>query len=668
MEALLECLSKQKSMPMLWLERISLFEKASLDHCIRTIEFRRGMNLIWAKEPPAGSQFAGIHAAGHGVGKTSLCLLIRYCLGDNSEAVCKLKDELQGEFPKGGVAAVIHIGNETYTVFRYFNPYKDGLARAGDDIDALLNEGGDRSYKELESLLIGKVMSEISPRYIPESGQEIEWRHLLAWMTRDQGSRFKSYFTWREGEGVGLQRSRQDPPVVMRAVLGLLEQDESDLLKDIRSLERELESANREIERLKHEPTLIRRRIESELRAWLSVPDDIPLRSDDMFRESVEKSVESEKRKAADTLSKADKELEAIDEKRVDQLVNIKRLEEVYDRANFDYELADAARRQDESAYQQALTRREALKKISGRCEYGEISFQSCSHIQAEIAKLATVGFRDSRDQKVMLSDGEEWTARAVEALGRRKEVEHRLNSARALANKADDECRPLRMKRDSAAVEVDRANRLMAELERWEKMAGSPEAAKAIEQSVAQSEEILRSIERAKTRLTLLKKERSDREKSLAELTDLLSRELLSNEAYGAFVQRDDDRPFQLSVRGGEAYRVLEVLLGDLVCMLDSANSGSAFPGLLVHDCPREADMSSGLYENFLLLVEQIERIAFGDEASFQYIVTTTTPPPKSIQCSPYLRETLDPSSDEGLLFKRRFAVSSVANSSLSW
>lgn len=156
------------------------------------------------------------------------------------------------------------------------------------------------------------MLSGVSPRTIPETGQAILWRHLLAWMARDQSSRFKSFFNWREGEGTGLQRSRQDPPIVMRAVLGLLDQGESQLLTRLRTLERELETAEEATTRLRHEPSLIRGRIESELRAWLNTPADLPMRSDDLFKESVETAVKSAKTRTETTLGRLEADEEAL--------------------------------------------------------------------------------------------------------------------------------------------------------------------------------------------------------------------------------------------------------------------------------------------------------------------------------------------------------------------
>jgi hypothetical protein len=65
---------------------------------------------------------------------------------------------------------------------------------------------------------------------------------------------------------------------------------------------------------------------------------------------------------------------------------------------------------------------------------------------------------------------------------------------------------------------------------------------------------------------------------------------------------------------------------------------------------------MSAGLYENFLALIGQLQKTQYADHAPpFQYVVTTTTPPPTELQ-NDAVCLTLDPSTDDGLLFGRRF------------
>ena len=655
MDDLIQRLSTQKTAPRLWIERLSIFSEPGADHCIRSIVFRRGINIVWAREPDDESAYAGVHAAGHGVGKTSLCLLLRYCLGDSTKSIDELRDEVLDEYPQGGVGAVVHVGSEVFAVFRFFNPHREGFASSGDDLDSLLTDGGTQSFKDFEAHLSEVMLSGVSPRTIPETGQAILWRHLLAWMVRDQGSRFKSFFSWREGEGTGLQRPRQDPPIVMRAVLGLLAQDESKELMLLRTLERDLEAAEAETTRLRHEPSLIRGRIESELRAWLRVPADLPIRSDDMFKDSVETVIHGAKAATEATLARLDDEYKMLTNQFVELRVEHRQLKNEYDLADTDYQMADAARRNDESAYRQLAEKREKLRSLVGSCEHGQVVFQECTYIQNEIQNLS---FADGRDKNALAKIGGDWTARAAQSLQRRTQAEKPLQLAQQRVDAKERESKACQMKRDSAALELDRGQRLLSELERWELASGSPEAAERIEQSVSRCTEITKNIDAARVRLATLQHERSSREQYLSELTDLLARALLSNEAFGALEVRDESRPFRLSLRGGEAFRVMEILLGDVVCMLDASDPASAFPGLLIHDCPREADMGPRPYRDFLHLIERIEREAYGDSAPFQYIVTTTTPPPESLQQEPFLRLILDPSHDEGLLFGRRFRL----------
>lgn len=657
MEDLINRLTQQKTSPRLWIERLAIFSEAKIDQCIRSISFRRGLNVIWAHEPASGTH-TGVHAAGHGVGKTSLCLLIRYCLGDNAKAVNALRDELAGEFPHGGVGIVVHVEDQAYAVFRFFNAYKEGLVAIGSDLESLIVAGsGDHTFKEFEVHLATTMMSQVSPRAIPETDQAIEWRHVLAWMTRDQGARFKSFFSWREGEGIGLQRSRQDPPIVMRAVLGLMKQQESALLVRIHSLEQALKRSQQETERLKQEPQLIRRRIESELRAWLQVADDLPLRTDDIFKESVEDKVTEARQKAEAKLVAADKELNQSNDRLFKLRLELSELEKKYQQADDDYQLFDEARVQDESSVQKINSRCETLGTLTGFCADGNISFQNCTHIKDEIRKLQeTVSLKDHRDQSIIKKNSEDWTSRAVNALDVRDRLKPQLDSLRNQIFSVEQICKSIQTKRDTALIQVNRGSRLLSELARWEKAFGSAETADLIRQSEKSTKKITDDIGIARMQLQLSQKERTSRQRGLGELMNALVQNLFSDETLGSFVVHDEYYPFQLSVNGGEAYFVLEVLLGDLACLLDSTDSGSAFPGLLIHDCPREADMSPILYEKLLSLVQQIEQQAYADQVPFQYIVTTTSPPPSSLRELPFLRETLDPSTDDGLLFRRRF------------
>jgi len=655
MEQLIQNLARDGRAPRLWFERLSIFSEPGMANIVRTVPFRRGLNIVWAKEPAEGNA-VGLHAAGHGVGKTSLCLLLRYCLGDSSKAVTELRDQLSEEFSKGGLVAIIHVKGQPFTLCRYFNPHKDGFVVSGEDAEDVWDHDAESDDRNFLKRLASEMMGTVSPGLIPDTGQPIEWRHVLAWISRDQGSRFKSFFAWREGEGTGLQRSRQDPPLVMRAVLGLVDQSESQMMSRIAAREHELEQAKQKEVDLQREPALIRRRIESNLRAMGSLPDALPIFSPDLIQDSVEKRIEAASKEAAGKLAQKDLEQEKAEQELAELRAELKLCRSESEQASAEFEFADAARRGDESAYRSVGQRILNLKTLTGHCNPGNVAFSACQHVQAEIRVLELSSLRDQRDKQSLQKAMRDSANRTVAALARKKEVASVVLALEQQEEVLKRALNAIRTARRTAEIEANKWPNLLDELTRWQGAAGSTAAQAEIDSAKAEIARIERELDSARTQLTLLQQKKSDRERTLASIMDVLAQALLPDGAFGAFDPLDEERPFRLSMRGGEAYRVLEVLLGDIACMLDSANTGNALPGVVIHDCPREADMSIGLYQNFLSMMDRVESTGFhGVEAPFQYIVTTTTPPPDNLR-NEAICLTLDPSSDDGMLFHRRF------------
>lgn len=298
------------------------------------------------------------------------------------------------------------------------------------------------------------------------------------------------------------------------------------------------------------------------------------------------------------------------------------------------------------------------LKQLTGYCEEGNLPFAECQHVKAEISKLELASIRDARDKKNLQRAMDESVDRASRALALKNDLNQKIEVMRQQEQDLVAVQRKTRLSRRTAEVEANRWPDLLEELDRWISTAGSTQAQQNIDASRDKIAQIEQALERLRTQLAVLQRNKSDREKALAYITNGLTQQLLPDGAVGAFDPRDELRPFRLSMRGGEAYRVLEVLLGDIACMLDSPRAESALPGFFIHDCPREADMSTGLYENFLLLIDALQERYSNEKLPFQYIVTTTTPPPARFQNNnDVICLILDPRSDEGLLFRRRFA-----------
>lgn len=89
-----------RELPRLWVETLWLVESREPVALTRPIPLHPGLNIVWAKEP-ASDDFTSLANAGHGVGKTSFCLLMRYVLGDEASDIITLRDKAVGCFPKG---------------------------------------------------------------------------------------------------------------------------------------------------------------------------------------------------------------------------------------------------------------------------------------------------------------------------------------------------------------------------------------------------------------------------------------------------------------------------------------------------------------------------------------------------------------------------------------
>jgi hypothetical protein len=63
-----------------------------------------------------------------------------------------------------------------------------------------------------------------------------------------------------------------------------------------------------------------------------------------------------------------------------------------------------------------------------------------------------------------------------------------------------------------------------------------------------------------------------------------------------------------------------------------------------------------SAPYERIFMLAVELERTFGHRPPSFQYIVTTTTPPPARVAGEPFTRLTPDARDDTGLLLMARF------------
>jgi len=122
-------------------------------------------------------------------------------------------------------------------------------------------------------------------------------------------------------------------------------------------------------------------------------------------------------------------------------------------------------------------------------------------------------------------------------------------------------------------------------------------------------------------------------------------------------------ERGFILSVKrkgelSGAALETIKVLAFDLAALVLSIEGVGHHPRFLIHDGPREADMARVIYERFFLYSQKLEQcFEDTDQANFQYIITTTTHPPKTMrEGSKWLRMSLNTTKTDERFLKEDF------------
>lgn len=641
-----------RTQPRLWVETMWLVESREPLVLTRTIDLHAGLNIVWAKES-ASNDASGLASAGHGVGKTSLCLLLRYVLGDDAPAIATLRNKAAGSFPKGGVAATVHVDGTVWLVFRPYGLYSHSLAAQCDTLDQLLGSAlndFDGYGRALEQFSIGRLVA----RSLPGTNQALEWRHLLAWCIREQRTRFDGFYHWREGEGLGFKRSRRDPPLLVGSVLGLVDQELDRLLRDIEAKQKQVEQCKERIPELERTPAFALAHADRQLRLKVQAEEDEPVFATTVG-ESVESRVQAALRRAELGERQLEKEVTQAEDALAKEQVRLYELTKACNLAKVENEMAKSLVEAKQKDFERLSKVRDRLTGLEGRCDPGNVEFSECEHVQKNKTAVNMTWFQDGKQAK---ADASLFAARHQASTVAFDKAEKAVFDQENLISKKKPELHRLRVR-----IATSESTRMFLK-QSWDELqlkhtqrnqGGDSAELVTARKQLQELESALDSLRAAEVGR---RSQHSSRVDAIKALTATVSTRLLGAERQARFVPGHEVRPFEVA-RGGEAYQVLEVLLGDIVCLLDSAVSdASNHPGFLVHDCPREADMSELLYrEFFLAAAEAAEQLGEGGMVPFQFIVTTTSPPPEELGGAPHVVLELAPGADAALLFKRQLA-----------
>lgn len=651
----LSAFSGVRAQPRLWVERVWLLESREPLKVIREIGLRPGVNVVWAREPETNGG-SGLSSAGHGVGKTSFCLLLRYLLGDEATAITVLREKAAANFPKGGVAAKVNIDGVAWLVFRPYGAYSHAIATVSEQLESLFDGSHSSDFQVYLSSLQSAFIGKLAAQTLPGTNQSLEWRHLLAWCIREQRTRFDGFFHWREADGLGFRRPRQDPPMFVSSVLGILDIDADQLMREVERTQSKLTRISEQIPDLERQPIYALENLEHRIRAQVEAGDDIAT-----FESVADTSLESRVKNALDasarTESQGDRESEAAEEVLAPMLAKLAELESEKRRLEIERDIANSLVEANEAEYTRLTTEQNELQRPDGQCKYGLVEFSECEHIKRRRSTISLPWRMDVIAARNAAPSRQSQLTAASGALQKAEEA-HAGQHQRVATQRAN--VRRAQMRSATSAVRREQLKQQWSEFLMRHRAREEGQDSAELTRAKDQMNTLAKELESKRAALVIRRQQKSTRVDALKLLTTCVAERLLGEAGHGRFAPDSDTSPFDLSV-GGEAYQVLEVLLGDIVCLLDGATStDNNHPGFLVHDCPREADMSAVLYKNFLLMILEAEmQFAASGNVPFQYIVTTTSPPPTELSKGPYLALELQPGSDEHLLFRRPLVTS---------
>lgn len=654
------------SAPCLWIRRVALFESPEKKNTpIRSIHFHRGLNIVWGVELPddAGvNEACPVTLSGHSVGKTILCRLIRYCLGEPTFSNSGVMSRIKHAFPNGWVGMELTADGQEWAVIKSIG--LSGFSKAAkmiaiEDLFDQLHQGN--QYREFIAHLQSSMMSGLQASTPPNADKPYEWLHLLAWLTRDQEARFQSLHDWRSprsgADSAKLQKPKEYALYLIRLVLDLVQDKEIKVSMELADKERELKQRETRKARLQQEPEYHLKQQEEALEKILGLPitagftDDIFNLTSPVFVRRLEidqaiRKIQDDIEKINVTIAKMRFWLATYDEpQRVFKAV-VEATEE-------GTELSKGEEVEDDTIRK--------LRELRGKeCQYGNVSFLECSYIKERLIREGKIiDLQKTREDKRVASE----TEQRLDILEQKREDHDQVVILLdQLRNKIEANIAEKHKKEKQLSEYRDQIQRLDYHLNQRQQSLDLIGGRIPNTQLHEENDRILKvegTIGQLRNELQNLQDSYNKQLKSISEIYDNLIKDVLSKSYSGVLRMPKGELQFHIDEAAGltgEAVETLALILADVAAMICSCQGIGHHPRFLLHDSPREADLDWHIYNRYLLYMWTLTNEYGGqDIAPFQYIITTTSKPPKDLDRAICLRLEAQPESK--MLFKQRLA-----------
>lgn len=657
------------STPKLWFKRVVLIKSIQPLAVIREVKLHRGLNIIVGKSSRDAALVNNLMAmAGHSVGKTTFCRLLRYCLGEQHFSTESGEQRLRMSLPYSWVGAELEIEGTPWAVLRPLGAQK---AQSSAQQESTIEEIIFADEKVSGYFEFRQELDKMLPSHVHHPEITYKWEHLLSWLARDQECRLRKFEVWRDSDSdsdsPGFRKLKKHPIHLVRGMLDLLAPEESEwshALSDLVARQKNLEDQQHIVEQ---EADYFYNAASRRLAEFIGEFPDT--RVDPMHRlDGPHMRVDALKSKLNAQYKGLEKQLEETERNLFTEQRYVANAQERKRQIDAHRALTPPAPQpvtvKPKTEYEEKKEKLEELTAqvdSGGECNIVGLLLSKCDHLAAYMKDLEQVerviSLPAEQRKRVFAQMDVQRRERIQAIIKQQEEAEATLQEALRRAAFYEDERKGTLKKLSALEGEMERLNRAMQDFQHAEKLGAGGVKGTQIQQYHEDLEKIDSEIHYAKNQLGFYQAQSAQKDQGLQKLYDEIVRRVLKADYSGSIITSAENFTPQIrqgNAITGAAVESLSFVLLDIASMLAASRGMGHHPGFLVHDSPREADLDIGPYHSLFTELAAITNETGGKNmAPFQYIITTTTEPPADLD--DLIRLSLAAHPEKMMLFGQR-------------
>ena len=413
-----------RTRPLVWVKHLVLYESIDPISEIRQMKFTMGVNIIQGEANETDDAFE----SGHGIGKTTVCRLLRYCLGEKTFGQKHIVEEIKHCFPNAHVGAVVEVDGRDWAVLRPLGHRGKELTLEQATLDDLLRSETPQRFDAFIENLTAVVLSEVLVSESLTSGQALQWLHVLAMCSRDQESRYDRFWNWRhtrsESGTPKFSKPKVDAGLCLRAIIGLLDPAEPQLRAKLEQLEALLEQTRAVLKDKRAEPSFHITRLRRSLATDCGVKDanDAPLNEGQLFGlpEAARTRIEA----LQCDLAQTDEQLAPLDRQIALAAASLLEPAELSDQSRAASEVTGEGTNVLLDEIENLRNTRQVIKDAEAAlCRYGGVLIGQCSYVQTRQEQVDQQLREQQRTTLPTVSEREQEAARLAEQADRQQSI-----------------------------------------------------------------------------------------------------------------------------------------------------------------------------------------------------------------------------------------------------